>query len=570
VKLPNSSSDFSVYSTNGEQLTGDLAGYNELAHQLDKKRIVFYFEASGKTVLLGTRLIVQIIGGREERAIFIKKYTVPEFPMTGDFINHFYDDARTHVENLEEIKYRVLGLLKEGDLPIRERSNRISTLSAIIGKILIRVPVKIKIEDLSLSFGTLKKIVESCDQKNIPNYKITIAQYPYDEDVLISPNITGMDLEILNTGEERIQSVFGKDQILFQAISEIFEEQRNRLKNADFQDKNKFSRILKSYLIDSDILDEIIKQNPKETQDILDLYQDDSTSLYEISRTIFVYNKTLYGIDKKFVIRIVDHITKSIETPDSDDIGILKTGYIDGNEDSKNAIRKYLISHGIFEEYFFKDLFYTSIKTCDLHLLELAIINPSFNEQRLQILNNTIQLHNFEQTEVLDFIECMFESNFEQERKGHSIYLAVVQQYQSEQFNRKKLNQLQDQYKRALIPLPQSTLIDTVFDSTNKKLLILLLGLIIVIIGIILIIFIGLPGLGSEKTTDQILDRTIPPPANQTENPVLPHPLNQTKNQTIFSPELPTEAQTTPSSVVRTGTKAIPTPTIQNPPVNPA
>ncbi|MGA2917927.1 hypothetical protein [Methanoregula sp.] len=563
MKLPNSSSDFSVYSTNGEQLTGDLAGYNELAHQLDKKRIVFYFEVSERIILLGTRLMVQIIGGREERAIFIKKYAASEFSMKGDFINRFYDDARTHVENLQEIKYRVLGLLNEGDLPVRERSSRISTLSAIIGKILIHVPVKIKIEDLSLSFGMLMKIVESCNQKNIPNYKITIAQYPYDEDVLISPNIMGMDLEILNNGEEKIQPVFEKDQTLFRAISEIFEEQRNRIKNTDFQDKNKFSRILKSYLIDSDILDEIIKQNPKETQDILDLYQDDSTLLYEIARKIFVYNKTLYGIDKKFIILIVDYIIKSVNPPDSDDIEILKTGYINGNKDLKNVIRKYLISHGVFEEYFLKDLLNTSIKTCDLQLLESVITNPSFNEQRLQILNNTIQLHNFEQTEVLDFIECMFESNFEQERKGHSIYQAVLQQYQKKQFNKKKLNQLQDQYKRALIPLPQATLIDTIFvDGINKKLLILLLVSLIAIIGIIVyIFFIGLPGLSGEKATNQIVNQTIPPPTNQMENQVLPHPLNQTVNQTT----LPTDTQTIPQSINQTGITANPPPTIQNP-----
>jgi hypothetical protein len=557
VKLPNSGSDFSVYSTNGEQLSGDLSGYNEFAHQLDKKRSVFYFEASDKTILLGTKLMVQIIGGREERAIFIKKYAASEFSMSGDFINRFYDDARTHVENLQQIKYRVLGLLNEGDLPVRERSIRISTLPAIIGKILIRVPVKIKIEDLSLSFGTLIKIVESCNQKNIPNYKITIAQYPFDEDVLISPNSTGMDLEILNNGQEKVQLAFEKDLLLFQAISEIYDKQRNSLKNTDFQDKNKFSQLLKRYLIASDILNEIIKKNPRETQNILELYQDDSALLYEVSRIIFVYNKTLYGIDKKFITLVVDHIIKSVKNPGSDDIEILKTGYIDGSEDLKKSIRKYLISQGIFEEYFLKDLVNTSIKTWDLHLLDAVITNPAFNEQKLQILNNSIHLHNFEQTEVLDFIESMFKSNFEQERKGHSIYQVVIQQYQNQQFNTKKLNQLQDQYKRALIPLPQPTLINTIFASTNKKLLIILLVLLIAIIGIILIIFIGLPGLSGEKTTNQIVNQTIPPPANQTENQVMPQTLNQTVNQTIPLPILPTENQTIHPHI------------IQNPPGNP-
>jgi len=490
VKLQNSWSNFSVYSTTGEQLKGDLPGYNELARQFDKKRIAFYFEASDKDILLGTRLIVQIIGGREERAIFIKKYSLSEFSMIGDFINSFYVDAKTQVENLTQIKYQVLGLLKEGDLPIQERSITLSTISAIIGKILIQEPVKIKIEDLSISFGTMRKIIESFNQKNIPNYKIAIAQYPVDTDILISPNIAGSDLEILNNGQEKIQPIFEKKQLFFQAISEIYDQQRTTIRTIDFQDRNKLSRILKNSLLESDILNDILKKNPKDTQDILHLYQNDTASLYQMLGRIFRYNKTLYGVDKEFIALIVNHIIESIKNPSSDDREILKIGYYNlGNDNLKDTIQQYLISQGIFEEYFLKDLVKNSIKNCQIQLLKSVIQSQAFNDQILQTLNTSINLHNFEQKQVLDFIEIMFKSNFEKESKGHQIYLAIIRQYQNQQFDTKKLNQLQDRYGQPLIPLPHPTIIDGILDNIDKKTIIMGLLLLIAIIGLIVSTF---------------------------------------------------------------------------------
>jgi hypothetical protein len=486
VKLQNSNSDFSVYSTNGEQLTGDLSGYNELGHQFDKKRIVFYFEVSDKAIVLGTRLMVQIIGGREERAIFIKKYALSEFSMREDFINRFYDDARTHVENLDQIKYKVLGLLKKGDLPIQECGITISAISAITGKILIREPVKIKIEDLSLSFGALRKIIEVFKQKNIVNYKIAIAQYPVDIDILISPNISDMDLEILNNGEEKVQPIFKKKQPLFQAISETYDRQLIPIRKIDFQDRNTLSRILKNSLLNSETLVEIIKANPKNTQDILDLYRSDTVSLYHILKRIFKYNKTLDGVNKEIIALIVNHVIESIKKPSFEDIDILKIGYITlENDNLKNKIQQYLILNGIFEGYFLKDLFKISIKNSNAQLLKSIIGSQEFDDEKLQILKNNIDIHNFEQNQVLKFIETMFESNFERDSngKGYQIYLEILNQYKNRQFNTKKLNKLQERYGRSLVPLPQPIIIG------ERTTIILLILTFIAIIGLILFIF---------------------------------------------------------------------------------
>lgn len=522
--MQNSSSDFSVYSTNGEQLAGTLSGFNELAHEFDKKRIVFYFEDSDTAIILGTRLIVQIIGGREERAIFIKRYSRSKFSMTKDFINSFYADAKARVEHLPHIQYRVLGLLKEGDLPIQESSITVSTISAIIGKILIGKPVKLKIEDLSFSFGALKQIIESFKQKNILNYKIAIAQYPVDADILISPNVSGMDLEILNNGLEKIQLIFEKKQRLFEAISEIYDQQRATIRPIDLQGRNALLNSLKKTFLDSSTLNDIIKTNPKDTQDILDLYQNDVESLYLILKKIFNYNQTLNGINNETIALIVNHIIEVVKNPGHEDKEILKIGYnTPGNDEMKNNIQNYLISQGIFEEYLLTDLFQSSIKEGNIQLLKSIVDNKKFNDQNLQILKNGITIHNVEQNQVLTFIEKMFESNFEKKSKGQQIYQTIIDHYQNQEFNTKKLNQLQERYNRPLIPAPQPPIFD-------KKTLVIILLLVIAIIGLIFSVlsFFGILTFmhaGNQPiVTPPISNQTIPETSvipNETNNPVL-------------------------------------------------
>ncbi|WP_321508113.1 hypothetical protein [uncultured Methanoregula sp.] len=522
MKLPGSSSDFSVCSTNGEQLAGDLPEYNELAHQLDKKRILFYCEAEEKAILLGTRLIVRIVGGREERAIFIKRYSLPEFSLQGDFINRFYNDARAQVENLKQIHYQVLGLLKEGDLPVREQGIALSALPAITGKVLIREPVKLKIVDLSLSFGAAKKIIEAFSRKNIPGYKISIAQYPFDEDVLISPNVTGMDLEILDNGEEKIQPGFQKSQLLFQAVSAIYDKQRNALKNIDFRDKSSFSRVIKNYLIDSDILDTIIRTDPATTQDILDLFPGDPAQLYRISGKIFRYNKTLQGISKESLALIARHIIEQAKNLSVEDRELLKACYTGGDDGLKDSVLPFLVSLERPEDYFLQDLVDSCIRTQNLPLLRSVITNPSFNDRKLQVVTGGVHLHRMEQDLVLDFIEDIFDSGFEKEKKGNPVYLSILRQYQERQFSIKKMNQVQDMYGRPLMPSPGPSATTTQPGNRNTTLLLIVLVVCIAIAGLILFWFTGLAGTGMSGS----------PAANETGNQTTPA-LNETVSPAI-------------------------------------
>jgi len=537
VKLQNSSSDFSVYSTNGEQLSGDLAGFNELAHQLDKKRIVFYIRASPEAILLGTRLIVRIIGGREERAVFIKRYAVDGFFAKGDFVNRFYDEAKAQVENLEQIHYQVLGLLTGDDLPVREKSVALSSLLAITGKVLIHEPVKIKTGDLSISFGALRTIMGSFTRKKIPTYTIAIAQYSFDEDILISSNNAGMDLEIPENGQDILQPLFKKSECLFGAIAEIYDRERDTFRKTDCNDKESFSRILKSRLIDSDILDDMIRRDPEGTKEILDLFRNDPGLLSRIVRKIFRSKKTLSGIDREFITLIASHITGSAEIPGPDDIELLKASYPYGDDELQHTIRQFLVSRGKFEEFFLKDLVNSSIRTGNNELLQSVVTNPACTARDLRIITGGVDFSHLEPDLVLAVIENMFESDFDRDPKGQSIYRAMVKEFRDRQFNVKKLNQVQGQYDRALDPEPQPVSMKTVLDAGNKKILIAILVLLIALAGIFFLGFGGIPGSGPGA------NQTIDPATNQSVNPAVDlipaGPVNLTATDTFpvtFSP----------------------------------
>jgi hypothetical protein len=454
VKLQNSSSDFSVYTTNGEQLAGDLAGYQELAHEIDKKRIVLYIDVSGQVVLCGTRLMVRIIGGREERAIFIRKYPLLEFSLKKDRVRSFYTEAKSRVESMARIRYEILGLLKEGDLLVPERDAALSTMDAITGKILAGEPVKIKIEDLPLSFGVATKILASFTQKDLLNYTIAISQYPVDTDILISPNAAGMDLEILHDGREWVQPSFEKILPLFRAISAVYEERRTALHTGPLQNRNTLSLTLRKYLLDSPIVSDLLAKDPHGAEVLFDMYRNDAGALHAIVKKILALQKNLDGVPAGIIDLVISHILESVRDPGTDERELLKTGYPWGDDDRKKKIQQYLIAQGIFEDYLLKNLAEASLKEGDIQQLKAVVTNQKFNNKGLQVLKDTICLTDATQDQVLKFIEQIFASNLDTDPKGkgHKLYQAIIDHYQQQHFATRKLNQLQERYQRTLNP----------------------------------------------------------------------------------------------------------------------
>jgi len=99
---------FSIYDSDASKLLRGFECY-ELAYSLDMNGTVFYMEYNPKDVyaILGCRLIVQIIGGREERRMFIEKVSIKE--ICAERIFKFYERAKREVESIKEHQCKVLG-----------------------------------------------------------------------------------------------------------------------------------------------------------------------------------------------------------------------------------------------------------------------------------------------------------------------------------------------------------------------------------------------------------------------------------------------------------------------------
>ncbi len=483
--MQNSSSEWGVYSTNGEQLAGELAGCNELAHQFDKKCILFYVEVSGTGVLVGTRLIVQIVGGREERAIFLKKYSLSAFSLIDDRTYSFYSEAKTAVENLTQIHYRVLGLLKEGDLPLVAGNIDMTMIQALTGKVLAEEEVKIKIEDLSISFGALKKIITSFNEKKILSYKIAIAQYPVDVDILISPNVSEPDLEISPAGQEKVLPCFAKNQLFFEALFALYARQYPTLTPSERLDRDNLSRILKKSLLTSELMNKILQSTPEQVQDILFIYRNDAEALYQIVKRGGTSPAPLDSIKPEIIAVVTGYIIESVESPGPGEREILKKGYQQGNEDLKNKIRLYLTSKGIVDEYYLSDLWHASIQSRDIQLLQSLVKNTKIKDPDMQKLKNTLPSVTFEQPQVLSFIELVLASGFDKEGngKGNQLYQEIIEGYIINRFNTKKLNQLQDRFGRIQNPAPAPSRIDLKTAIIIILIVLAILGLIVSMLG---------------------------------------------------------------------------------------
>ncbi len=181
---------FSIYDSDASRLLKGFECY-ELAWSLDSRAVVFYMESQKGYAILGCRLIVQRIGGREEGRIFIEKVPINEISVERIF--EFYEQAKREVENVKEHQCKVLGLYEIGDI---ERLNRLSIknkeiLEALIGKLIVDGGVRIKCSDLSKSISLIAEIVERLKGVLHLGFKFVVSQLPTEADVVIRPEFDG-------------------------------------------------------------------------------------------------------------------------------------------------------------------------------------------------------------------------------------------------------------------------------------------------------------------------------------------------------------------------------------------
>ena len=265
--MPNSDFRYGVYDTTGKLHKGDLKGYGELAEQLDVRRVAFYLESGKEGVILGCRFIVQIIGGREERALFIARCPIDEIGL--EAIATFYERAKEEIESLEEPRYKVLGLWKRGDI---EDIEKVETPAGniyelVIGKLIANEKLSVKTSDLFKGISLIAKVVQELKSMLHLGFKFAVSKSPFEADLLIRPEEAHADVD-LDIGEGRIRYAEARR---FEKFYQIYKDNIYR-RGGEYSFKDR-----------KGLADEIIRiAIRKYTGDICKLYQRDVNRLFQL------------------------------------------------------------------------------------------------------------------------------------------------------------------------------------------------------------------------------------------------------------------------------------------------
>ena len=239
-------SNYGVYDQGGELCGGDLKGYRALAIELDMKQVACYLKSEKEEIILGCRLIVEIIGGREDRLIFFAKFQADE--IKSDTIINFYKTAKEEIEASEfelgryyHQKFRVLGLWKKGDIEgITKYEIPEMLIKRIIGKLVLD---KVSIAS-SVSFYNiflLAKIIQELGSDLKLGFKFAVSVFPFNVDLLIRPEYENADVDIkkgirIKEVSERVYDIYTRNKGYYKSRAEIEKKIVKELEEKDIEE----------------------------------------------------------------------------------------------------------------------------------------------------------------------------------------------------------------------------------------------------------------------------------------------------------------------------------------------
>ncbi|MCD4846183.1 MAG: hypothetical protein K8R25_17030 [Methanosarcinales archaeon] len=478
--------NYGIYDTSGRLLKGHLKGYRDLAWQLDVNMVALYFESKNEYVILGCRFIVQIIGGRVERVLFIVKYPVKE--INSDTILQLYKRAVEEIESLKGVKYNVLGLWKTGDIEdIIDIETIDNIYEIIVGKLISNEQIVVKSSDLSQGISLLAKVVLELKSVLSLGYKFIISESVFKADLLIQPKEEHVDIDIDNNHgimkyEEK--SRFTK---LYGIYKELIFTQGG---DYSFRSRN-------------GLLDEIIKRDVKDyADDIFNLYQYDLDRLLLFStrnpdililviNRIIKENLDISGIRDENAVKIIEELVPIIcsESISSTIEIFLASVYKNIKDSDKREIQKYLIKKNIFLEEIVHDVVKRIAKERDSELLYIlacrSFIDPGTAKEFDRIVKNAINSLN--QKEVLNFIKFLLdEPELKPDESGKilikALYSEIIGYGSSMKFTNKHKEKLRE--FGITTPLMETQKGEIEINRATKKVFTVIIILIIFIIGI--------------------------------------------------------------------------------------
>ena len=375
------SSGYGVYDTTGKLIKGDLKGYGELAEQLDVKRVAFYLESGREGVILGCRFIVQILGGREERALFIAQYPIEE--INWNTILRFYEKGEKEIESLERPRYKVLGLWRERDIEGIERVKSIKSTDHIYefvaSKLVMNDKITVKTSDLFKGVSLVAMVVQELKPVLPLGFKFAVSKSPFDADLLVRPEEPRADVD-LDMGESKIRY---EDASRFRKFYyQIYKEQIHR-QAGDYRFKDREE-------LEAEIMRIAIRDY---TRDICRLYQRDMNKLFQFCMgnpddLIRVINQivedelAVSGIDAGTAVEVIMRLAPRIYGKGYDKVESFLLGLYKSIEGShKKELQEFLIRENILWEEVVRDVVRRIAEERDGELLRI-IGGKSFGDAR--------------------------------------------------------------------------------------------------------------------------------------------------------------------------------------------
>ena len=245
--LKNLFSNCGIYDQAGELCVGGLKGYRELAIELDMKQVACYLKSEKEEVILGCRLIVEIIGGREDRLMFFAKFPADEIKL--DALINFYKTAKEEIEAAEfesgryyHKKFRVIGLWTKGDIEgITKYEIPKMLIKRIIGKLVLVNKVSVASSDLFYNISLLAKVVQELGSDLKLGFKFAVLVFPFDADFLIRPEYENADVDIksgirIKEVYEKIYDIYTRGKGYFKSRGEIKEKIVKELEGEDIEE----------------------------------------------------------------------------------------------------------------------------------------------------------------------------------------------------------------------------------------------------------------------------------------------------------------------------------------------
>lgn len=458
MKSQNSNSEFGVYTTNGELLGGSLSGYSDTASVLDSKRVAIFIECTPTELILGTRMMVRIVGGREERAIYFQKYPKTATRIDEAFVRQFYSDAIAGIQNLSKVKYESLGIWEKNDWNFKTKHCTFSSLSFVIGKILLKEPVTLKITDFSLSLSAivviLQELVRSCP---VP-VKLMYAHYTLETDVLFSPNAIKPDVEISET-KESISITISKTLVeYYEGIFSLY-LQYQESDPAHFRGKTRdeIEKALRTEIITrGNRVQQNFISNPKE---LISIYRDNIGALYHLASIAVKNPRVLFSFDEETSKKIIEYRVSLPSRPlnSPEDYTLIRDLYRNiKTETKRREVQKLLISNAVQEDYLLSDILTRAVQTGDVSDLKFFFESATIGQEQVNKLVSTVfSAHNYDQKTIINFIEIVVRSDIDRNTTGEYFLESIKSYYKRHNYDIKKLNRLLSTNGRPEIPVPR-------------------------------------------------------------------------------------------------------------------